>query len=201
MARKPKPLNPKFKLKMGTPEDPFFVHPETIPDGVALQWVADTIEAQNSGWKVVDGQKPIGGLVLMWAPKEIANAQRDANIKRAREMAEEMNKAIGRNDGRLYASDHYALLSPSFVSSFDYPRVASDAPPIDVEVKVKMRIDSRFQDAASALGLSIETYAQRRIDLYIRGDIAGIILPIRCVALELFEGGHFELTPDRKWNS
>ncbi len=183
LAKKAKPLNPKFKLKIGAPEDPFFVHPETIPDGVALQWVMTHCtegtgssfphedfsfliyeKALDSGWKPVDGQKPIGSQILVWAPKEVAEAQREADFDRAKEQIREAGALFGLDEyGHKLGRQGFPLVSPSFIVSSDYVSVPDDSSPIEVDVTIKVRMSVRWQNAAACLGLDPQEYARRRL--------------------------------------
>jgi hypothetical protein len=202
-TKKAVPVNPKLKLKIGSPEDPFFVHPETIPDGIALQWVSSDADAQpslrratESGWKLVHGLEAIRNLVLVWAPQALADAQRDENIKKAQDQIRQNRELFGlKRKGGSWP----AIVSNSFISSSDYQRVPSDSPPIDVAVTTKFRLSAQFQDAAAALGIDPQVYAERRLALYLRGDIGGILLPIRG-ALELFEDGNFTIKTSGDFN-
>jgi len=169
-VKPPKPFNPIFNLKIGTHEDPFFIHPETIPDGVALQWVATDAESEwhmsdalSNGWCLVDG-KDVKGLVLMWAPREVAKAQTDANINRAQKQMAEARALFGMNDGR--ASQYHGrvpMVSDAFMVSSNYGTIPSDAPPIDIDVTIQFRVSARWQDAAAALGLDVTEYTRRRL--------------------------------------
>lgn len=206
-AKKPKVLNPKFKLKIGIPDgDKFFVHPETIPDGVALQWVSNDEDAQPSieaakasGWKLVENQAAIRGLVLMWAPQELADAQRDANIKRALDQLKHAKEQFYKPGGSIGIFPNEWLTDKTWRGKYEYKRVPSDAPPIDVEVTTKFRLSAKFQDAAACLGLTPEVYAQRRLELYLRGNFSGILLPVgHSGVMELFESGNFTLSPSTK---
>jgi hypothetical protein len=208
IAKKAMVLNPKFDLKIGSADDPFFVHPETIPDGVALQWVSDEAPSMRdqcaaSGWKLVPKCERVGGLFLMWAPQQVANEQRDKNIAVARRQMQEMRDML-RMDVPTDHSHRVPLVSESFLASEPYQSIPSDTPPIDVEVKVNFRLSARLQEAAACIGIDPQVYAQRRIALYLRGELGGILLPVYAVshtnergpkenALELFEGGNFNI--------
>lgn len=198
-APKPKvPLNPRFRLKVGSDGDPFYIDQKTVPAGVALQWITlnvdDLERAQSSGWKPVEGVGGVRGNMLVWAPVAVADAQRDANIKRAKDQMREAKESLGlngRREGRLFP-----IAPQSFMVSSAYETVPSDTGPIDIDVTVKLRLSGRLQDVAAALKLSPEVYAQRRMELYMRGDIAGLLLPSSTAkCLELYETGNFSLTP------
>lgn len=196
LKSKPAPKNPKFKLEVGSEHDPFYVNPATIPTGVAIQWISlnvdDLERAQYVGWKPVEGQDGVKGNMLVWAPIEVAKAQTDANIKRAKEQMREMDELFGR--GPRKENGYFPVVSQSFMVSSAYESVPSNAGPIEVDVIVKLRLSRSLQDAAAALKLSPQVYGQRRMDLYIRGDIGGLIIPIQD-AVEITEYGNFQLTP------
>lgn len=159
---KPAPLNPKFKLEVGSEHDPFHVNPATIPHGVALQWISlnvdDLERAQYSGWKPVEGQDGVKGNMLVWAPIEVAKAQTDANIKSAKDLKAEMDKLFGRKERR-----GVPFVSPSFMGSWDYQRIPPDAKPIDVDITIKLRVSAKWQEAAAFLALDPQEYARRRL--------------------------------------
>lgn len=209
-AKKPV-TNPRFsKLAVGSPDDPFYVNPATIPSGVALQWATASVmnepadnfphslhlkRAIEGGWKPVKGVT-VKGLALVWAPIEVAEAQRNKNVFKAREQMREAAELFGLDEwGHRTSSSHLPLVTSSFMVSSNYDSVPPDTEPLDVAVTVSLRLSRRFQDAAAALKLTPEVYAQRRMDLYVRGVLAGLLLPVSASALELFEGGKFELTP------
>jgi hypothetical protein len=178
VARKPaksKPFNPKFKLKIGLPDgDKFFVHPETIPAGVALQWVAVTVVGDadlsnldwylEGGWKPVPNQKKIGGQVLVWAPQALADEMKKKGVGRATQQRADARALFGM-DGQNPSPYHggFPMAGPHFIETKDYEGVPSDAPPIDVDVTLKIRVSARWQDAAAALGLEVAEYARRRL--------------------------------------
>jgi len=173
--------NPKFKLKIGKLEDPFFIHPETIPSGVALQWFTFRImgeheadlhhplgrsfvqQALNSGWKLVQGCE-VDGQALMWAPESVAKAQADAGRSRAQQQMAEARALFGM-DGSKPSPYHggIRIADTNFVESKVYESIPSDAPPIDVDVTIKVRVSARWQDAAAALGLEVGEYTRRRL--------------------------------------
>lgn len=196
LKSKPAPKNPKFKLDVGSEHDPLYVNPATIPHGVAIQWISlnvdDLERVQHSGWKPVEGQDGVKGNMLVWAPIEVAKAQTDANIKRAKEQMREMDELFGRAPRK--ENGYFPVVSQSFMVSSAYESVPSNAGPIEVDVIVKLRLSRSLQDAAAALKLSPQVYGQRRMDLYIRGDIGGLIIPIQD-AVEITEYGNFQLTP------
>ncbi len=170
-AKKPKVLNPKFKLKVGTKEDPFFIYSETIPQGVSLQWISTAedarpciSEALDSGWKPVKGQKEVKGQALMWAPTEVAYAQRDDNINRARRQMDEARKLFGMDDGRPSPyHGPFPIVGADFIEAKAYDSVPHDSPPLDIEVSIQFRVSARWQDAAASLGLDIREYVRRRL--------------------------------------
>lgn len=195
LAKKKVPTNPRFKLKIGVPDgDKFFVHPETIPDGVALQWASPDLPYHDpmlarclaSGWKLVPKQEAIGGLVLVWAPKAIADAQRDKNIDIAQQQMQEMRDLFKMDAPYVGQARRFPLVSESFLVSEPYQSIPSDTPPIDVEVTTRFRLSAHFQEAAALLHITPEVYAHRRLELYLRGELGGILLPMGG-ALELFE--------------
>jgi len=196
--KKPVVFNPKFDLKIGTLEDPFHIHQETVPKGVSLQWITlsadDLIRVQASGWQAVKGQDAIKGNLLVWAPNALADAQRDANIQRAKDQMQEVRDLFQiKEDGRRAYDRSFPLVSQSFMVSSDYGQTPADAKPLDVEIKVNFRLSWRFQDAAASLGLSPKEYAQRRMSLYVSGVLGGIIMPADGNAIELFEDGNFNI--------
>jgi len=195
--KKPVVFNPKFDLKIGTLEDPFHIHQETVPEGVALQWITlsadDLVRVQASGWQAVEGQDAIKGNLLVWAPKALADAQRDANIQRAKDQVEEVRALFQMDAGGHREGTHFLLVSESFMVSSDYGCTPTGAKPLDVEIKVNFRLSWRFQDAAASLGLSPQEYAQRRMSLYVSGVLGGIIMPADGNAIELFEDGNFNI--------
>jgi len=168
LAKKPKPLNPKFRLKIGTTEDPFFIHPETIPDGVALQWVlpepSAMREALRAGWKPVKEQDEVGGQVLVWASKEVARAQADVDIGRAKQQMADARALFGM-DGQKPSPYHGSIkiVGSDFVETKVYESVPSDAPSIDIDVTIKFRVSARWQDAAASLGIEVNEYTRRRL--------------------------------------
>lgn len=208
VAVKPRKFRePKFKLEIGSDGDPFYVNPQTIPDGVALQWVTTEIlgepvsgfpfvmsiqDASKSGWRAVKGAAPVGGQILMWATSEVAESQRNANIDRARRQLKEIRELF-RMDEPHFGEGRRPLVSESFMASEPYQSIASDAPPIDVHVALKFRLSARFQEAAEFLKITPEVYAQRRLELYLRGELGGILLPSGNGTVELFESGNFNI--------
>ncbi len=167
-VKKPKPFNPIFNLKIGTSEDPFFIHPETIPDGVALQWIplnVDDLErVQATGWKPVDGVDGVKSNMLVWAPKEVAKAQRDADFDRAKEQIREASALFGLDEyGHKLNRQVFPLVSPSFMVPTKYASIPDDSPSVDVDITIKFRVSARWQDAAACLGLEVQEYARRRL--------------------------------------
>lgn len=198
LKSKPSPLNPKFKLEVGSEHDPFHVNPASIPHGVALQWISlnvdDLERAQYSGWKPVEGQDGVKGNMLVWAPIEVAKAQTDANIKRAQDQMREARELFGFDEAGRREGAYFPIAPHSFMVSSAYETVPSDTLPIEVEVTVKLRLSGRLQDVAAALKLTPQVYGQRRMDLYIQGAIGGLIIPVKD-AVEITEYGNFQLTP------
>jgi len=86
----------------------------------------------------------------MWAPYELARSQRDAEIARARKQLKV-----------LFSDKNNGMLSPSFMCSSHYERIAPDTPPLDVEVTIPLRLSARQLDTASALNLTPHEYGQR----------------------------------------
>ena len=181
-VKQPKPFKPTFNLKIGIPEDPFFIHPETIPDGVALQWVTSSVmgtpqgdlpyaaysfveEAIKGGWKLVEGQKPLGGLVLMWAAQEVAKAQTQDNIDRAKQQMADARALFGMDGSKAspYHGSRFPMVQDTFMVSSAYASVPAGSPSIDVDITIKFRVSARWQDAAAALGLDVQEYARRRL--------------------------------------
>lgn len=202
LARKP-PVKRKTVVKHGDSEvqqDPFYIDPKTIPKGKAYQWVVTHVNsirfpsfvegAKRDGWKPVIKHKPVRGQVLMWAPASLVKKQRDDEFKRAKDqLNNEKDKYYNPRGGATFPT-----LPSTFVVGAQYDSVSADAPPIDVEVTVKVRMDGRLQDAAAALGLPIAVYAQRRMDLFAQSQISGILLRTRYgPALELHEAGQLDL--------
>jgi hypothetical protein len=184
-------------------KDPFYIDPKSIPKGKAYQWVSnDPPEhlhthslmdlAVASGWRSVKGEKRVGGQTLMWAPQKVADAQRDENIKRAHDQLRDYRQMFGKEPGVGYFPVGHVVSEP-------YQTIPSDEPPIDCDVTVKFRLSQRYQDAAAALHLDPQVYAQRRLTLYLRGEIGGILLPVGG-ALELFEGGNFSIQRFERFN-
>lgn len=176
MFTKKATASPKFKLKIGSNEDPFFIHPDSIPRGVALQWVSTaSLSEYNphsmmhlclaSGWRQVKECEPIGALYLMWAPEDLARSQKDANINRARQQMADALALFG-FDGQKPSPFHgpVASIAPdTFVETRKYDSVSSDASPVDVDVTIKFRASARWQDAAAALGIDVQEYVRRRL--------------------------------------
>ena len=183
-------------------KDPFHIAPDTIPDGAAFQWVTSNIEKYHtksmldqcsaSGWKLVPGAATVGGLFLMWAPEEIAKAQRDANTALARQQLKEIRDLYGMDPPYSGEGRRCPLVSESFMASEPYQSVPSATPPVDVDITARFRLSARFQEAAALLKIAPEVYAQRRMELYLRGELGGILLPVDG-ALELFENGDFNI--------
>lgn len=194
-------------------KDPFYIDPKSIPKGKSYQWVATHIDGKpfpgfvrmaiGVGWKPVRGHKPVGGQILMWAPQKVADALRKRDIERAQQLMQEMRDIL-RMDVSTDHSHRVPLVSESFLASEPYESIPSDTPPIDVEVKVNFRLSAHFQESAALLKIDPQVYAQRRIALYLRGELGGILLPVYAVshtnergpkenALELFEGGNFNI--------
>lgn len=202
-ASQPEPFEPVFNLTIGTPDDPFHIDPLSIPGGVALHWITLSVDdldrAQSFGWKPVEGVGGVKGNMLVWAPVAIAEAQRDANIKRARDQIHEARELFGLNGRR--EGHPFPIAPQSFMVSSAYETVPSDTAPLDVDVTVRLRLPGRLQDVAAALKLSPEVYAQRRMELYVRGELAGLLLPViyhdgyPAKSLELHESGNFSLVP------
>jgi|SRR5579859_770117 len=196
---KRKPKKPTFRLQVGTKDDPLYVDPATIPTGFALQWVNehgnDNVDtALDRGWSRVKNVLPVQGQVLLWATTEHAHAQRDELIAAARKQFDDANELF--QIGKRSYSSAMPIAPPSFMVSTAYEVVPADVEPIDVEVKVKLRLSRRFQDAAAALKLSVEEYAQRRMSLYVNGSLGGLLLPVEMAggdAVELHETGNFQL--------
>lgn len=159
-ARTKKPIDPKFDLSVGSDTDPFWVDQTTIPDGISLQWIVPTTISRDkrSGWKPVLNIAPVGGQILMWAPYEVARAQRDAEIKRAIDQMKAFgfDRAGWPNDAGIVR-----ILSASFMCSSDYDRADPSVKFMDVQVTVPMRLSYRQLDAASALKLTPQEYGQR----------------------------------------
>lgn len=196
----PRPVQPrKAAAPPQVPDwsgDQFYIDPSSIPPDRVYQWIVTHVmgnptpsfmkDAIKGGWKRVAKREPVDGCVLMWAPKKIADAQRDAIIKKARD---QMDAARGPFIWR-------SGVSFTVVSS-KYNVVPLDAPAINIDVTIKFRLTRRLQDAAASLNLTPEVYAQRRAQLYVDGRIGGLILPIGG-ALELFEEGNFSLSVQEK---
>lgn len=209
VAVKPRKFRePKFKLEIGSDNDPFYVNPQTIPEGVALQWVTTEIlgepvggsscvmsvqDASKSGWRAVKGATPVGGQILMWATSEVAESQRNANIDRARRQLKDIREQFQMDKPYSGEGRRFPLVSESFMASEPYQSVAEDAHPIDVDVALKFRLSARFQEAAEFLKITPEVYAQRRLELYLRGELGGILLPSGNGTVELFESGNFNI--------
>lgn len=189
-------------------KDPFYIDPKSIPKGKAYQWVTTHIlgraqpefvrRARASGWSHVKGHKPVGGQILMWAPKKVADAQRDKSIAVARQQMQDTRDSL-----HMDSPQHGVPFVPnSFLVSEPYETVPSSTPPIDVEVTTMFRLSGRLQDAAACIHISPEVYAQRRLALYLRGELGGILLPVYgsggVGTLELFEGGNFSIQTLRK---
>jgi len=154
----------------------------------------------SSGWKLVKECKPIGGLSLMWAPQALADSQRNINIKRALDQLRHAKEQFQNPHGSIHIFPNDWITDKTWKGKYEYRRVPSDSPPVDVEVTAKFRLSAALQNAAGCLGITDEVYAQRRLELYLRGDIAGILLPVKTGVLELFEGGDFSLHLHDKFN-
>jgi hypothetical protein len=206
MARRP--LKPR-KQRKDPNDDPFFIHPDDVPKGKAYQWVATHVlgepmprfeeQAKASGWKRVAGYRARAGRegqVLMWAPRKIADAQKQSRIDAAKKQLGEIKELFGILDDQLPYGEgaRFRLASDDFMVSSDYPRTPKDAPSVDVDVNVKFRLSRHLQDAASALNLTAEEYAQRRMTLFALGQLTGILFPVGNGALELIENAPFNLT-------
>lgn len=155
VAIKARPKNPRFNLTIGSDTDPFWIDPATIPEGFSLQWsIPTTLDApKRRGWTPVPNIAAVGGQILTWAPYEVARAQRDAENQRALDQAEAMGSGALNHPVRI--------LSPSFMCSSDYERIATNTPPLDIQVNICLRLSARQLDAASALKLSPQEYGQR----------------------------------------
>lgn len=187
--------------------------------GFAYQWAPfpqDQTDTETVATYVAAGWKPVkrcrgfvakrgkiifNRCILMEIPLARQRELVDADIKRARNQDEGIRKLFGLDaeTRRIYGGRAGTqLVSQDFMVSSAYETVPSDADPVDVPVVVMLRLSRRFQDAAAALKLSNEQYAQRRMALYVRGELAGILLPVTlndATALELHESGNFTLIP------
>lgn len=166
------------------------------PKGLAYQWVADPkidphrecewSQAIKAGWKPVSskrhpkfpakrGRVAFGAMVLMQISEKRKRALVEADIARAKAQMKEY-RDLFRMDGRE-GDQRFPLVSPDFMVSSAYESVPPDAESVDIPVMIKLRMTRRFQDAAAALRLSVEQSAQRRITLFLRGDLGGLLLP------------------------
>lgn len=87
-------------------------------------------------------------------------------IRRAKKQfddANELFQVVPARYGMKSGGRSFPLVSPDFMVSSDYPKVAPDAQPVDVDVTIKLKVSVRWQDAAAALGLSLAEYARRRL--------------------------------------
>lgn len=145
------------------------------------------------GFKRHNGKIFFEGMVLLEIGEKRHTELVEAGIHRAQEQMDYANELFGLKAPREGKS--FPLVPADFVVSSDYGVVPPDVDPVDVEVKVKLRLSRRFQDAAAALKMPIEQYAQVRMALYVRGDLGGLLLPEpNGTALELHESGAFNLT-------
>lgn len=65
----------------------------------------------------------------------------------------------------------------SWNESVPYKRIPSAVPAVRVDVTIPVWLSGRYQDAASALGLTNEIYAQRRVLMHLDGSIDGLLMP------------------------
>lgn len=196
--------------------DPYFIPADQIPKGWEYQWfciavngierdpriiaietkdwraVPRTRHKQYSGFRhiVLDGLK----LYERRIPKD-RPALTEANLAAIKQYEE--HPAHPKN--RKVHPHHSTLIMPEeWNESETYDRVPNDATLVKISVSVPFALHARFQDAANALKLTLEQYAQRRILLYLRGEIDGMLLPVDG-ALELIEPS-FNLTMNPKRN-
>jgi hypothetical protein len=208
-AWRPNALKRRVKqvAKTEAEKDPFYIDPKLIPKGQSYQWVTNAKPEKYqihsmmdlclaSGWRPVKGKKFVGGQTLMWAPKAIADAQRDVNTNRAQDQLRQFREMFGMEKPEAGGINYF---SAGHIVSEPYQNIPQNAPPIDCDVTVKFRLSQRYQDAAAALHLDPQVYAQRRLALYLRGEIGGILLPVGG-ALELFEGGNFSIQEFTRFN-
>ena len=191
------------------------------PKGMAYQWAPDpkidplrAVEYatyERVGWKPVAarrhptfpssrGKIAHGGMILMQIKEAKQRELRDAAIAAAQQQMREMQDLFGMNDPNRGRS--FPMVSSDFMVSSKYETVAPDADAVDVAVTVNLRLSRRLQDAAAALKMTLEQYAQARMTLFVRGGLAGLLLPAvdpngfqSYSALELYEAGQFTLNP------
>jgi hypothetical protein len=206
-ARKAKAKQPKpFTGASGDDAvfDPF--SPISPPKGKSYQWFAIEVmgERNDRAWKAIaiGSWKPVpfrrhsnelpktfnvkgrivrDGLMLCERAKELTDAAIDRSKNDALEMMKAQRELFGfdrdPNEDR-YHRGPIPIMNAGWVESQPYDRVHDDAPFVDIAVTIRVRLPARLQDAASALKLTNEMYAQRMIELHARGDIGGLLLPM-----------------------
>lgn len=218
MKRPRRPVQRKTVKRARTPKTKNLItFDDAVPtDKIAYQWAAlpttkEDREAMQAyvaaGWSPVRkhpkfpttrGKVIFQGMLLMQIDAKKHRALVDTDVARARKQIDDVNKLFqiegkrGRGENRSFP-----IVSSDFVVSSDYGVVPPDVDPVDVTVVVKLRLSRRFQDAAAALKLSVGEYAQRRMTMYVRGELGGLLLPVDpsgADAVELHEGGQLNLS-------
>lgn len=160
--------------------DKYYIHPESIPSGKSYQWFAHSIlgeenegldYAKAKGWRSVpfarhdfnrryniNGEIIVDFSILMENDESVVKDSLEEVRKNAQVMLDE---------SPVKSSSSYMrgvpIADSSFIVSSHYDRVASDSPPVQVNMTISFRVEAAWQDAASALGLTNEEYARRRV--------------------------------------
>lgn len=148
-------------------DDPFFVHPDDVPEGKVWQWFSLKIKgipvdpatlesAASEGWRPVRrGRKKVvvKDNLLMQNTKAFVDAQLD--------LVRNNGQVLDATTSVRMANDH--MVSTDFLVSGNYQQVPADAPDIVVNVTIRVKIKPSWQNAAAMLGLTPTEYTRRRL--------------------------------------
>lgn len=181
--------SPFFSKFIDPASDPYEIH---APAGKEYQWIAIAVlgEPVDDGWLENFRRKGWKRVLAKRHPQFTSPDKyitRDGlrlyerKIPKDRPALTEANLAAIKqfNDHAAAAvkSESGYVMPVSWNVSVPYEHVPSDTPALQIEVLIPVWLSGRYQDAARALGLTNEVYAQRRILLHLRGEIDGLLMP------------------------
>ena len=193
VAKKESKLNPNEWV------DPFEIPANVIPKGKEYQWVPtyrspgeeghEIIDKQAEGWTVVPLSRHkklfpkckgkhivVDDLKLFERKKHSGFTSANLEAIRMRDEHPAWQMELSKRTGKIEGS-RFPIMPESWNESASYEHIPSDATSVQISVQIPFWLSGRYQDAASALGLTNEVYAQRQILLHLSGQIDGLLMP------------------------